>query len=70
MDFVRGSFRVRGDVLEIYPAYEQFAIRIEFFGDDIEGIELIHPVSGETLAQETDAFIFPAVHYVMPQEGL
>ncbi|MDP7005651.1 MAG: excinuclease ABC subunit UvrB [Phycisphaerales bacterium] len=70
MDFARGCFRVRGDVLEIFPAYEKFAIRIEFFGDEVEGIELIHPVSGETLAHETDVFIFPAVHYVMPQEGL
>ena len=70
LDFERGTFRVRGDVLEVYPAYEQFGIRVEFFGDEIERIELIHPVSGETLAQESDVFIFPAVHYVMPQEGL
>jgi len=70
IEFTRGTFRVRGDVLEIYPAYEQFAIRVEFFGDEIERIELIHPTSGETLAEETDVFIFPAVHYVMPEEGL
>ncbi len=70
LDFERGTFRLRGDVLEIYPAYEQFGIRVEFFGDEIERVEFIHPVSGETLAQETDVFIFPAVHYVMPQEGL
>jgi len=70
MDFVRGSFRVRGEVMEIYPAHEQFGIRVEFFGDTIERIELIHPITGETLATETDAFIFPAVHYVMPEEGL
>lgn len=70
IEFSRGSFRVRGDVMEIFPAYEQFGIRIEFFSDTIERIELIHPTSGETLATETDAFIFPAVHYVMPQEGL
>jgi excinuclease ABC subunit B len=70
IEFGRGCFRVRGDVMEIFPAYEQFAIRVEFFGDVIERIELIHPISGETLAKETDAFIFPAVHYVMPQEGL
>jgi excinuclease ABC subunit B len=69
-EFVRGSFRVRGDVTEIFPAHEQFGIRVEFFGDTIERIELIHPTTGETLATETDAFIFPAVHYVMPQEGL
>ncbi len=70
LDFERGSFRVRGEIMEIFPAYEQFGIRIEFFGDTIERIELIHPTSGETLATETDAFIFPAVHYVMPHEGL
>ena len=70
IEFTRGTFRVRGDVLEIYPAYEQFAVRVEFFGDEIERIELIHPTSGETLAEETDVFIFPAVHYVMPEEGL
>ncbi len=70
IEFVRGCFRVRGDVMEIFPAYEQFAVRIEFFGDVIERIELIHPISGETLATETDVFIFPAVHYVMPQESL
>ena len=57
-------------MLELFPAYEKFAIRLEFFGDEVERIELIHPISGETLAQETDVFIFPAVHYVMPQAGL
>ncbi len=70
LEFTRGCYRARGDFLEVYPAYEQFAIRIEFFGDVIERIELIHPISGETLATETSAFIFPAVHYVMPEEGL
>jgi excinuclease ABC subunit B len=70
IEFGRGCFRVSGDVIEIFPAHEKFAIRVEFFGDVIEQIELIHPISGETLANETDAFIFPAVHYVMPQEGL
>lgn len=70
IEFSRGSFRVRGEIIDIYPAYEQFAIRVEFFGDVIEHIELIHPTSGEILAEETTAFIFPAVHYVMPQEGL
>jgi excinuclease ABC subunit B len=70
IDFKRGCFRVRGDVIELFPAYEKFAIRLEFFGDEVERIELIHPISGETLAQETDVFIFPAVHYVMPEEGL
>lgn len=70
IEFTRGCFRVRGDILEVYPAYEQFAIRIEFFGDEVERIELIHPTSGETLATEMSTFIFPAVHYVMPEDGI
>ncbi|MBT7352414.1 MAG: excinuclease ABC subunit UvrB [Phycisphaerae bacterium] len=70
IEFERGKFRVRGDVIEIFPAYEQFAIRLEFFGDEIERISLIHPVSGETLAEESKVFIFPAVHYVLPDDRL
>ncbi|MCH2133099.1 MAG: excinuclease ABC subunit UvrB [Phycisphaerales bacterium] len=69
-EFARGQFRVRGDVVEIFPAYEQYAVRIEFFGDEIERLELIHPVSGDTLATEQQVFIFPAVHYMLPQEQL
>ena len=70
IEFKRGQYRVRGDVIEIYPAYEQFAVRIEFFGDEVEQLELIHPVSGETLASEDKIFIFPAVHYVLPEDQL
>ncbi|MEE2908141.1 MAG: excinuclease ABC subunit UvrB [Planctomycetota bacterium] len=70
IEFKRGQFRVRGDVIEIFPAYEQFAVRIEFFGDEIERLELIHPVSGVTLANEQQVLIFPAVHYVLPQDQL
>jgi len=66
----RGNFRVRGDVIEVHPAYEQFAIRIELFGDTVERLELIDPVSGEVLASELQVFIFPAVHYVMPESEL
>ncbi|MHC4768385.1 MAG: helicase-related protein, partial [Planctomycetota bacterium] len=66
----RGQFRVRGDVIEVYPAYEQYAIRIELFGDVVERLELIHPTSGEVLAEETQVFIYPAVHYLMPQDRL
>ncbi|MHC5024544.1 MAG: DEAD/DEAH box helicase family protein, partial [Planctomycetota bacterium] len=69
-EFQRGQFRVRGDVIEIYPAYEQFAIRVELFGDEVDRLELINPTSGEILAEETRIFIFPAVHYVMPEEQL
>ncbi|MFO0829023.1 MAG: excinuclease ABC subunit UvrB [Phycisphaerales bacterium] len=64
----RGQFRVRGDCIEIYPAYEQHAMRVELFGDDVETIQLFDPTSGELLADERRAFIFPAVHYVMPEE--
>ena len=68
VDFARGRFRARGDVIEVYPAYEQYAIRIELFGDRIDRLELIHPASGELLAEETQVFIFPAVHYVLAEE--
>ncbi len=66
IDFQRGTFRVRGDVVELHPSYENFAIRIEFFGDEIENITYINPVSGEVLAPENQVFIYPAQHYVMP----
>ncbi len=70
MDFKRGTYRVRGDVIEVYPAYEQHALRIEMFGDDVESLALINPTSGEVLADETMTFIFPAVHYVMPEDQM
>ena len=64
-DFKRGSFRVRGDTIDIYPAYEEFGYQIEFFGDDVESIALIHPVSGQVLSNTDSIHIFPAVHYVV-----
>jgi len=64
----RGQYRVRGDSIEVYPAYEQHAMRISLFGDEVESIELVDPLSGELLANERRAFIFPAVHYVMPED--
>jgi excinuclease ABC subunit B len=64
IDFQRGKFRVRGDVVELYPSYESFAIRLEFFGDQIERISYINPVSGEILAQEEQVFVYPAQHYI------
>ncbi|MHC4677128.1 MAG: excinuclease ABC subunit UvrB [Planctomycetota bacterium] len=70
VDFDRGTFRVRGDVVELHPSYESFAIRIEFFGDEIEQISYINPVSAETLAIEDQVFIYPAQHYVMPGERI
>jgi excinuclease ABC subunit B len=70
IDFARGTFRVRGDVVELHPSYESFAVRFEFFGDRIEQISYINPVSGETLALEQQVFIYPAQHYVMPYEKI
>jgi excinuclease ABC subunit B len=70
MAFERGRFRVRGDVVELWPAYEQFAYRIEMFGDEIERLDFINPTSGEVLASEDRLFVFPAVHYVMPEDRI
>jgi excinuclease ABC subunit B len=70
IDFKRGTFRVRGDVVELHPAYEEFAWRIDFFGDDIASINAINPLTGELLKEEQQIFIYPAVHYVMPQDQL
>src|SRR3954452_6381131 len=68
MDFKRGTFRVRGDVVELQPSYEEFAYRIEFFGDEITTIDMINPLTGELLKSEDQIFIYPAVHYVMPED--
>src|SRR3954471_16376566 len=68
MDFKRATFRVRGDVVELHPSYEEFAYRIEFFGDEITGIDAINPLTGELLSSHDQVFIYPAVHYVMPEE--
>jgi excinuclease ABC subunit B len=64
----RGHFRVRGDVVEIFPAAEEFAYRVEMFGDEIDSLQLINPTTGELLAEESVIFIYPAVHYVMPED--
>ncbi len=70
IEFKRGQYRSRGDAIEVWPAYEKFAVRIELFGDEIDKIELINPTSGELLAEEHQYFLFPAVHYVMPEDRL
>jgi len=70
IDFHRGTFRVRGDVVELWPSYESFAVRLEFFGDEIEKINYINPVSGEILASEQQLFVYPAGHYVMPADRI
>jgi excinuclease ABC subunit B len=70
MAFNRGTFRVRGDTVEIIPAYEELAIRIEFFGDEIEALYYLHPITGEVLRQVEDVRIFPATHYVAGPERM
>ncbi|MCO5215994.1 MAG: excinuclease ABC subunit UvrB [Thermomicrobiales bacterium] len=64
MTLIRGSFRVRGDTLEIYPAYEEIAVRVEFFGDEIDRIVDVEPLTGEILAERDDIAIYPAKHFV------
>ena len=70
MDFHRGTFRVRGDTVEIIPMYEELAIRIEFFGDEIENIYTLHPLTGEIIRDETEMYVFPASHYVAGPERM
>ena len=70
IDFSRGKFRVRGDVVELWPSYESFGVRFEFFGDEIEAIKYIHPVSGDLLAEEKQVFVYPAKHYILPAERI
>ena len=68
--FERGTFRVRGDTVEIIPMYEELAIRIEFFGDEIDALYTLHPMTGEVIRQEEHIHIFPASHYVAGPERL
>ena len=70
MDFHRGTFRVRGDTVEIIPMYEEHAIRIEFFGDEIEAIYTLHPLTGEIIREEDEMYVFPASHYVAGPERM
>jgi excinuclease ABC subunit B len=70
MAFTRGTFRVRGDTVEIIPMYEELAVRIEFFGDDVEALSSLHPLTGEVLSTEAQVHIFPASHYVAGPERM
>ncbi len=65
--FERGVFRVNGDVIDVYPAYEKFAYRIELFGDEVDGLSIIDPVSGNKLEKMEEISIYPAKHFVMPE---
>src|SRR5437773_407299 len=68
--FERGKFRVRGDVVEVWPASEEYAFRIELFGDEVENLAIINPTSGETLRVLEDLYIYPAKHFVTPDERI
>lgn len=68
--FSRGTFRVRGDTVEIIPMYEELALRIEFFGDEVEAVATLHPLTGDVLRQEQQVHIFPASHYVAGAERM
>ncbi len=68
--FERGRFRVRGDCIELWPSYEEFAVRIELWGDEVERLSRIHPTSGNVLGEENQLFIYPAKHFVMPEERI
>ena len=70
IDFTRGTFRVRGDTVEIIPMYEELAIRIEFFGDEIEALATLHPVTGHVIDTVEQVFVFPASHYVAGPERM
>ena len=70
MAFERGTFRVRGDTIEIIPMYEELAIRIEMFGDEIEKLSTLHPLTGEIIRDEEEIFVFPATHYAAGPETM
>ena len=68
--FTRGTFRVRGDTLEIFPVYEEHAVRVELFGDEIERLMTLHPITGEVVTEDDELYIFPATHYVAGPERM
>jgi excinuclease ABC subunit B len=70
MSFTRGTFRVRGDTIEIIPVYEELAVRIEMFGDEIERLMTLHPLTGEVISEDRELYVFPATHYVAGPERM
>jgi excinuclease ABC subunit B len=70
LSFVRGTFRVRGDTVEIFPMYEELAIRVEMFGDEIERLYYLHPLTGEVVREVEEVFVFPATHYAAGPERM
>lgn len=69
-EFERGNYRVRGDIIEVRPAHEEYGLRIETFGDEVESVQILDPTTGELIADVDKAYIFPAVQYMMPEEQL
>jgi excinuclease ABC subunit B len=70
VSFTRGTFRVRGDTIEVIPVYEELAVRIEMFGDEIERLMTLHPLTGEVLSEDGELYVFPASHYVAGPERM
>ncbi|MQS08808.1 excinuclease ABC subunit UvrB [Streptomyces alkaliphilus] len=70
ISFTRGTFRVRGDTIEIFPVYEELAVRIEMFGDEIEALSTLHPLTGEVISSDERLYVFPASHYVAGPERM
>jgi excinuclease ABC subunit B len=70
LSFTRGTFRVRGDTIEVIPVYEELAVRIEMFGDEIERLMTLHPLTGEVISEDDELYIFPASHYVAGPERM
>ncbi|MDR1483623.1 MAG: excinuclease ABC subunit UvrB [Planctomycetaceae bacterium] len=70
VSFERGQFRVRGDSVDIWPSYEEFAVRVEFWGDEVERISIINPLTSESIRCQAEFFIYPAKHFVMPEERI
>jgi len=70
LSFTRGTFRVRGDTVEVFPVYEELGVRIEMFGDEIERLYYLHPLTGEIVAEKDEIFVFPATHYVAGPERM
>jgi excinuclease ABC subunit B len=68
--FERGKFRVRGDSVELWPSYEEFAFRLEFWGDEVEQLSIINPVSGEVISHQDELYIYPCKHFVLPEHRI
>src|SRR5207253_4922084 len=68
--FTRGTFRVRGDTIEVFPVYQELAVRIEMFGDEVERLMTLHPLTGEVITEDESLYVFPASHYVAGPERM